>query len=622
MGLPIAILGDKNYKIPAIVMMSSVLENTKEQCDFYILHNELTDEDKNYFNDCLNKYSNFTINFTQVDDKIFQNAPLNRHFKTVVYYRLVAAELIPNVDRILYLDTDTIVNFDVKELYNIDLENKPIAAALEKCMQYDPNYMINCYYLNLDHRQYFNAGVLVIDLKYFRENNITKSFIDILNTEQDNLNCLDQDVLNLQFQNNYKKLDYKFNVLTGLKTLLKINNDPDVKAFDDIKIYHFAGEKKPWNVGIEYKDVWLNQARKVIDEKSLMEFCPSLKPVKKPQKILSVLNEAYKNIRRKNLYIFGIKIPLLKEKINERYICKYFLGIRYSKKPNPDYLKLFMTIVCKNEENIIEQQIRFHKEMGVDGFIVLNHNSDDNTLNILEKLKNEGIVAEIITKKAKEHKHHIWVEEMVKLAKEKYGASWVINADADEFYFSKSLNLKESIKNSGDVNALLINSKTLFPDNREDFFSSPYFVTKPFLRYELAYLKLDPTEVWLNESSVWCKKVIHKTDGFISIQDGNHDVEMVNKKMIAPSDICYYHYHVKNYNEYENKTKRWMDALKSTPKNMNKHLKRSLELYKKGLLKQDYENKYGANQREKLMKKGLVSVDLTVYNFLKWKGII
>ena len=74
-------------------------------------------------------------------------------------------------------------------------------------------------------------------------------------------------------------------------------------------------------------------------------------------------------------------------------------------------IKLIMTLVVKNEEDIIEQNIRFHKSMGVDAFVVVNHNSNDKTLEILENLKKEGFNIEILTKTEKAHKHHIWVNE-------------------------------------------------------------------------------------------------------------------------------------------------------------------------------------------------------------------
>lgn len=340
------------------------------------------------------------------------------------------------------------------------------------------------------------------------------------------------------------------------------------------------------------------------------------------KKFLSLVNEYTNNSKTKVLYLFGLKIPIYKREKTEKYTIKNFLGIRYSKKQNPDYIKLIMTLLVKNEEEIIETNIRYHIAMGVDGVIVTDNGSTDKTVEILEKLKEEGLVLEIIHEPKQTYEQEIWVARMIKLAKEKYGATWVINADADEFYYSKSLNLKESIKKSGDINSMMIYLYFLFPDDRPNFLSCPYFYKKIFQDFETTMLQLSPIGVLHNENMKTCTKVIHKTEGFISIIKGNHNVTMKNQKMIVPSDITCYHYHVKNYKEYEEKTKRWIETLKYLPKMYCGHLRRNLELFNNGKLKEEYEKLYNKEERETLTQLGAVSIDLSVYNFLKWKGLI
>lgn len=286
-------------------------------------------------------------------------------------------------------------------------------------------------------------------------------------------------------------------------------------------------------------------------------------------------------------------------------------------------IELVMTIVCKNEEKTIEQHIRFHKAMGVDGFIVLNHNSTDNTLPILEKLKAEGIVYEIITMTTPAHEHNVWVDGMVKLARDKYHANWIINADADEFYYSKSLNLKESIRKAIGANVIMVDSTFLYPDDREDFLSCPYFVTRPFSNIDVKLLNLNENDENLIPfiGSQGCTKVIHNTADYIAISMGNHDVNMINKKMLTSSDINLYHYHIKNYNELEAKVFRWLDSAKFMPDGMGTHMKKLIELYQNGNLRKDYDAKYGKKMKNFLMKNGVVTIDPSVANFLQYKGI-
>lgn len=286
--------------------------------------------------------------------------------------------------------------------------------------------------------------------------------------------------------------------------------------------------------------------------------------------------------------------------------------------------KLIMTLVVKNEEDIIERNIRFHCAMGCDGFIVSSHNCTDRTDEILEKLKKEGLVLEIIKRTSPNHQLNVWVAEMVDIATKKYKAKWMINADADEFYYSKSLNLKESIRkcSAEKANVLWVDSLFLFPDDRANFLECPYFVTNPFTKYRAEQLKLKPEEFDLFIGSQGCTKVIHKTSGNPKPQKGNHSIIINNPVIIEAADIKLFHYHVKNYAMYEAKVLRWKDSVKYKPKGEGEHLKEMVRLYDSGKLREDYDAKYGEKMREFLIREGVVTRDLSVRNFLKYKGII
>lgn len=277
-------------------------------------------------------------------------------------------------------------------------------------------------------------------------------------------------------------------------------------------------------------------------------------------------------------------------------------------------IKLIMTLVVKDEEDIIEQNIRFHNAMGVDGFIVTSHNSKDKTNEILEKLKSEGLVLEILYRTDKNHKHHIWVNDMIKLAKSKYKASWIINADADEFYFSTILDLKKSIfeYSSVGINALWIDSTFVFPQEDIAYLENSYF-------YRPIYLNPDnPNKYSIN----YCFKVIHNTKDFICSTDGNHFVEMKNLKQVPCANIILYHFHIKNYKGYEAKVLRWIDSAKYMKKHQGLHVKQMIELYQNNELKKDYDEKYNLSKRNELLNKGILYNDKNLSLYLKQKGII
>lgn len=313
-------------------------------------------------------------------------------------------------------------------------------------------------------------------------------------------------------------------------------------------------------------------------------------------------------------------------------ILKHYLKFcfsRTSRKAVKTYqdtnFKLIMTLMVKDEEEIIEKNIRFHHAMGVDGFIVTSHNSTDNTNPILEKLKKEGLVLEIIKKSTPEYDQKNWVWDMIDIAHKKYHADWIINADADEFYYSKSLNLKKSIHDGSDgkANVLWVDSLFLYPDDRDDFLTCPYFITRPFQKFEAENLGIAQNPDYaMFIGSQNCTKVIHSAKGNPHPCEGNHICDIKNKVCIQSADINLYHYHVKNYRGYEEKAIRWKVAQSYNKEKKNQHIKYMIKLYDEGKLREDYEKKYGKEMQKFLLENGVVTKDPSVVNFMKYKGLL
>ena len=90
-----------------------------------------------------------------------------------------------------------------------------------------------------------------------------------------------------------------------------------------------------------------------------------------------------------------------------------------------------MTLLVKNEEELLEKNLLFHKAMGVDAFIVTDNNSADGTYGIIEKYRRKGWVVDVIRETATGYEQKEWVDRMIWRAKTSFGADWVINADAE-----------------------------------------------------------------------------------------------------------------------------------------------------------------------------------------------
>ena len=285
-------------------------------------------------------------------------------------------------------------------------------------------------------------------------------------------------------------------------------------------------------------------------------------------------------------------------------------------------ITLYMTLLVKDEEDIIRENILFHKSLGVDGFIVTDNNSTDNTVKILEELKNSGIPIEIIHEPEITYYQDVWVDRMIRLARDKYKADWVINSDADEFWYSTSLNLKQDIERYRDkcnvLQTFLINFYPI--ENKKDFFKSCYFIKRNLSPFEQEDLEISSNRF---TDACFRTKVIHKTKGYKRIAMGNHRVAMTNKKEEFCPYIKLYHYLVRNYAHFERKVINGGKAYENYPdKIRGEHWRRWYNYYRQGRLKEAYEKEFALDKYNQLAQYGVVERDATIYNYLKHNGII
>jgi Glycosyl transferase family 2 len=108
-------------------------------------------------------------------------------------------------------------------------------------------------------------------------------------------------------------------------------------------------------------------------------------------------------------------------------------------------MKLVMTLLVRDEVDVIESQIAFHRAAGVDFFVVTDHDSSDGTREILQHYADVGVL-HLLTETSPTYHQSTWVTRMARMAALEFGADWVVNSDADEFWWPSGGNLKEVLE--------------------------------------------------------------------------------------------------------------------------------------------------------------------------------
>ena len=237
---------DDNFAQHCAVMICSLLENTKtpEEIFFYmLLTSDLKEENKRIFEDLIKKY-NSHINFVFVPSKFFEKLPTNNSFTKNAFSRVFIPDVLPNIEKIIYLDCDIVVKGDIKKLWSMEMNNKTISAV--------QNYSLKNIYenvLNFTQDYYFNSGVLVIDLIRFEKNKIKEKVIDFATKNSTKLIHPDQQSLYYALYNDWNELPLAWNfIYLTPKSKTLSNYSPQIyNAIKNPKIIHFVGGNKPTN---------------------------------------------------------------------------------------------------------------------------------------------------------------------------------------------------------------------------------------------------------------------------------------------------------------------------------------------------------------------------------------
>ena len=223
-----------HYSVWVGTVMQSILEHTDSRICFHILHDETLSIDNKYKLEKVARSGSSIIEFHKIDENDFSVVKNQMSRFTIgAMFRCSLPELLPDLNRIIYLDADLFVNRDIKELWDVDICEYCLAGVADEGVDIHNYPKILNKYPGIKKESYFNAGVLYMNLKKLREfGNLKKLVVDFL-VENPEAGLPDQDALNVIFHNKVLYLDGSWNQFVFM------HRKDNVEKLDKA-IFHYA----------------------------------------------------------------------------------------------------------------------------------------------------------------------------------------------------------------------------------------------------------------------------------------------------------------------------------------------------------------------------------------------
>ncbi len=191
---------DDSFVKFTIVSFASMKKNASREHNYHIhvLHTNIEQKTMKTLLEMADERFNVTFdNVSEYMTKLGETLPIRDYYSNTTYYRMFIADMFPELKKVIYIDSDTIVQGDISELYGYDVENFDVAACHEQAMVQEDVYgryvEVN---LGIDRNAFFNAGILLINCERFREHKVLENFVRLLGIYNFRV-TQDEDYLNL-----------------------------------------------------------------------------------------------------------------------------------------------------------------------------------------------------------------------------------------------------------------------------------------------------------------------------------------------------------------------------------------------------------------------------------------
>jgi len=243
---------DNNYIRHCAVMLRSLREHEAgNDLHIYIVHEALDPLERAKFVGYLGTFLP-SVSLLQVEPDLLSDFPVFGHISIATYFRLLLPSILPPIlKRVLFIDSDVLINGSLRELWHTPMKGHAMAAATDRNLEMQRKRL----HLAPD-SAYFNAGMMLIDLDQWRNDNVLERGMTFAKDNVHILNNWDQDVLNHLFEKRVLLVHQRWNAMSHLWGLdpawLEARgglNQEEQEAHDAPVVIHFAGGgfAKPWN---------------------------------------------------------------------------------------------------------------------------------------------------------------------------------------------------------------------------------------------------------------------------------------------------------------------------------------------------------------------------------------
>lgn len=253
-GMNILVSVNDKYMMPLTVLLQSLFDTNSECATIYFMCSELSEQSKDFARRFVEGRGSDIV-FIPVGEQEFRGLPTKKYISRETYFRLLAAELLPNeVHRVLWLDADMVVNGGIAEFYSSEFDGAAVIACPHgPAMR--PVILEDCANIGIEHpEQYFNAGMMLCNLDMWRTMDIPSRIAQIVSVPR-TMQFPGQDLTNLVFNGRVKTADWR--VYNCMVHSVEPQEVPELKS--TAKIIHYVGSAKPWQFkDIPFADTWMS----------------------------------------------------------------------------------------------------------------------------------------------------------------------------------------------------------------------------------------------------------------------------------------------------------------------------------------------------------------------------